>query len=33
LTVGTSATDIIISTTSITSGQTVQLTSGVITHG
>lgn len=32
LTVGTSATDIIISTTSVTSGQTVQLNSGVITH-
>lgn len=33
LTVGTSATDIIISSTTITNGQTVQLNSGVITHG
>lgn len=33
LTVGTTGTDIIISSTSITSGQTVTLTSGVITHG
>lgn len=32
LTVGTSATDIIISNTAITSGQTVQVTSGTITH-
>lgn len=32
LTVGTSATNIIISSTSITSGQTVQVTSGTITH-
>ncbi len=32
LTVGTSAADIIISNTSITSGQTVQVTSGTITH-
>ena len=33
LTVGTAATDIIISTTAITAGQTVQLNSGTITHG
>lgn len=33
LTVGTSATDIIINSTSISSGQTVQVTSGTITHG
>lgn len=33
LTVGTSATDIIISSTSITSGQTVTVTAGTITHG
>lgn len=32
LTVGTSGTDIIINSTAITSGQTVQLTSGTITH-
>ena len=32
LTVGTAATDIIISSTAITSGQTVQVTSGTITH-
>jgi len=32
LTVGTSATDIIINSTSITSGQTVTMTSGTITH-
>lgn len=32
LTVGTSGTDIIIVSTSITSGQTVTLTSGTITH-
>lgn len=32
LTVGTSGTDIIISNTAITSGQTVQVTSGTITH-
>jgi hypothetical protein len=32
LTVGTSNADIIISNTSITSGQTVQVTSGTITH-
>lgn len=32
LTVGTSATDIIVATTSITSGQTVTVTSGTITH-
>jgi len=33
LVVGTSGTDITISSTSITSGQTVSLTSGTITHG
>lgn len=33
LTVGTSATDIILNSVSITSGQTVTLTSGTITHG
>lgn len=33
LTVGTSATDIIINATAISSGQTVQVTSGTITHG
>lgn len=33
LTVNTSAADIIINNTSITSGQTVSLTSGSITHG
>lgn len=33
LTVGTSGTDIIIASTSITSGQTVTLTSGTLTHG
>jgi hypothetical protein len=33
LTVGTSATDIIINSTAISSGQTVQVTSGTITHG
>lgn len=33
LTVGTSATDIILGTTSITSGGTVTITSGTITHG
>lgn len=33
LTVGTSATDIIINATAISSGQTVTLTSGTITHG
>lgn len=32
LTVGTSATNVIISSTAITSGQTVQVTSGTITH-
>lgn len=32
LTVGTSATDIILDSTSITSGQTVTLSSGTITH-
>ena len=32
LTVGTSGTDIIISSTSISSGQTVQVNSGTITH-
>lgn len=32
LTVGTSGTNIIISSTSVTSGQTVQVTSGTITH-
>ena len=32
LTVGTSGTNVIISSTSITSGQTVQVTSGTITH-
>lgn len=32
LTVGTSGTDVIIDNTSITSGQTVTLTSGTITH-
>ena len=32
LTVGTSGADIIISSTAITSGQTVQVTSGTITH-
>lgn len=32
LTVGTSGADIIINTTAITSGQTVQLNSGTITH-
>jgi FAD/FMN-containing dehydrogenase len=32
LTVGTSGTDIIISNTSVTSGQTVQVTSGTLTH-
>lgn len=32
LTVGTSGTDIIISNTTITNGQTVQVTSGTITH-
>jgi hypothetical protein len=33
LTVGTSGTDIIINATAISSGQTVQVTSGTITHG
>ena len=33
LTVGTSGTDITINSASITTGQTVQLTSGVINHG
>jgi len=33
LSVGTSGTDVIINSTSITSGQTVQLTLGTITHG
>jgi predicted TIM-barrel enzyme len=33
LTVGTSATNIILNSTSITSGQNVAVTSGVITHG
>lgn len=33
LTVGTSASDIILTSTSITSGQTVTITSGTITHG
>lgn len=33
LSVGTSASDIIINTTTVTSGQTVTLSSGVITHG
>ena len=32
LTVGTSGTDIVLDSTSITAGQTVQLTSGTITH-
>jgi hypothetical protein len=32
LTVGTSATDIILNSTSITSGQTVTITAGTITH-
>ena len=32
LTVGTSATDIVLNSTSITSGQTVSLTAGTITH-
>lgn len=32
LTVGTSATDIILSSTSITNGQTVSITAGTITH-
>lgn len=32
LTVGTSATDIILNSTSITSGQTVSITAGTITH-
>lgn len=33
LTVGTSGTDIIINTTAVSSGQSVSLTSGTITHG
>lgn len=33
LTVGTSGTDIVLDSTSITSGQTVRITSGTITHG
>jgi hypothetical protein len=33
LTVGTSASDIIINATAVSSGQTVTLTSGTITHG
>lgn len=33
LTVGTSSADIIISSTAVTTGQTVTLTSGAITHG
>ena len=33
LTVGTSGTDIIIDSVSITSGQTVRITAGTITHG
>jgi len=33
LTVGTSGTDLILGTVSVTSGQTVQVTSGAITHG
>lgn len=33
LTVGTSGTDIIINSTSISTGQAVQVTSGTITHG
>jgi hypothetical protein len=33
LTVGTSGTDIILDSTSITSGQTVTITAGTITHG
>jgi hypothetical protein len=33
LTVGTAGTDIIINSTAISSGQTVQVTSGTITHG
>lgn len=33
LTVGTSGTDIVLDSTSITAGQTVTLTSGSITHG
>ena|SRR5690242_10931223 len=33
LTVGTSGTDIILSSTAISSGQTVNITSGSITHG
>ncbi len=32
LTVGTSGTDIIVATTTVTSGQTVQVTAGTITH-
>ena len=33
LTVGTSGTDIVVDSTSITTGQTVQVTTAVITHG
>lgn len=33
LTVGTSATDIILNSTTITNGQTVTITAGTITHG
>jgi hypothetical protein len=33
LTVGTSGTDIVLNSTSITSGQTVTITAGTITHG
>jgi len=33
LTVGTSGTDIVLDSTSITAGQTVTITSGTITHG
>jgi len=33
LTVGTSGTDIVVNSTSITTGQTVQITAGTITHG
>lgn len=33
LTVGTSGTDIVLDSTNITSGQTVRITAGTITHG
>jgi hypothetical protein len=33
LTVGTSASDIIVGSTTVSSGQTVTITSGTITHG